>query len=311
MKPDINHSNDSTQTGYSLFPNHQYWYIASTSKALGKKPIKAELWGKPLVIFRDSDGHPQTLLDRCSHRNVPLSSGSVQGKNIQCPYHGWEFDGDGICQHIPARVEDTSSSTRNIPSFPTKEQQGYIWVYTDSEQTPNHAPYTFPFLEEKGFRSIHYQADFESSLLATAENVLDVPHTAFLHQGLFRSGNRNPIEAYIRRFRDRAECSYVGEPRPSGILGSIIAPKGGEVEHIDRFILPSIAQVEYRLGNQILLSTSFLSPISDFVTRMYAIVSVKLRFAIPGLQSIATPFAMKIIRQDVEMLKLQTQQIHI
>jgi hypothetical protein len=101
----------------------------------------------------------------------------------------------------------------------------------------------------------------------------------------------------------------VGEPRPTGILGSLIAPKGGEIEHIDRFILPSVAQVEYRLGNQMLMSTSFLSPISDFVTRMYAVVSVKLSFVVPGLQSIVTPFALRIVRQDIDMLKQQTEQV--
>ena len=57
------------------------------------------------------------------------------------------------------------------------------------------------------------------------------------------------------------------------------------------------------------MSTSFLSPISDFVTRMYAVVSVKLSFVVPGLQSIVTPFALRIVRQDIDMLKQQTEQV--
>ena len=296
-------------TKNSVFQNRKYWYIAAKSTKLKKKPIRVTLWNEPLVLFRDSQGTPHALLDRCPHRNVPLSSGTVQKNHIQCPYHGWEFNGTGQCTHIPGRVQDNSSPTRNVLSFPVIEQQGYIWVYTDSESTPNHEPYLFPFLEEKGYRSIHYQADFDANLLATAENVLDVPHTAFLHKGLFRSGNRNLIEAHISRYAHKAECSYVGEPRPSGLLGSLLAPKGGEVEHFDRFILPSIAQVEYRLGKQQLMSTSFLTPISDFVTRMYAVVSVRLNFVVPGLQTIVTPFALRIVQQDIEMLKQQTEQV--
>lgn len=307
----MNNSAKHQSAQHSLFQNRSYWYIAARSKELKKKPIRVTLWNEPLVLFRDAQGATHALLDRCPHRNVPLSGGSVQQDHIQCPYHGWEFDGDGTCQHIPARTQDTSSPTRNIPSFPVREQQGYIWVYTDHTTSPNHEPYRFPFLEEKGFRSIHYQADFDASLIATAENVLDVPHTAFLHKGLFRSGNRNLIDAHISRFSHTAECSYVGEPRPSGLLGSLLAPKGGEVEHFDRFILPSIAQVEYRLGQQHLMSTSFLSPISDFVTRMYAVVSVRLNFFIPGLQSIVTPFALRIVQQDIDMLKQQTEQVQL
>lgn len=298
---------DSTK--HSVFQNRSYWYIAAKSTDLKSKPIRAMLWNEPVVLFRDNEGLPQALLDRCPHRNVPLSSGTIQQNNIQCPYHGWEFDGKGTCVHIPGRVQMQTSSSRNVRAFPAREQQGYIWVYTDSKSTPNHEPYRFPFLEEDGYRSIHYQADFDANLLATAENVLDVPHTAFLHKGLFRSGNRNLIDAHISRFAHKAECSYVGEPRPSGLLGSLLAPKGGEVEHFDRFILPSIAQVEYRLGTQQLMSTSFLTPISDFVTRMYAVVSVRLKFFIPGLQTIATPFALRIVQQDIEMLQKQTDQI--
>lgn len=305
----MNTSTEHHDKKHSLFQNQCYWYIAAKSKELKKSPLHTTLWNTPLVLFRDAQGEAHALLDRCPHRNVPLSRGTVQENNIQCPYHGWEFDGSGICNHIPARVQDTASATRNVPAYPVREQQGYIWVYTDNKSTPNHDPYRFPFLEEKGFRSIHYQADFDATLLATAENVLDVPHTAFLHKGLFRSGNRNRIDAHISRFAHKAECSYVGEPRPSGLLGSILAPKGGEVEHFDRFILPSIAQVEYRLGNQRLMSTSFLSPISDFITRMYAVVSVRLNFVLPGLQTIVTPFALRIVQQDIEMLKLQTQQV--
>ena len=42
----------------------------------------------------------------------------------------------------------------------------------------------------------------------------------------------------------------MGEPRPPGIVGRILSPSGGLVTHFDRFILPSIAQVEYRIGTE-------------------------------------------------------------
>src|SRR5206468_4349675 len=99
-------------------------------------------------------------------------------------------------------------------------------------------------------------------LLATAENILDVPHTAFLHRGLFRGGSAHRITAVVRRRTDRVEVEYVGEPRPGGLLGRILAPRGGTVTHFDRFILPSVAQVEYRLGERShLVITNVLTPV--------------------------------------------------
>ena len=290
---------------YTVHRALAYWYIACPSKTLQNKPVSVTLWDTPLVVFRDEQGQPHCLLDRCAHRNVPLSEGACIEGHVQCPYHGWRFNGAGQCTHIPALKGEASAQNRTVPSFPCRESQGYIWVYTDLESTPNHEPYAFPELDNPDYTHIRYEADFEGTLHSTAENILDVPHTAFLHKGLFRGGEPNLIQTIIRRYADRADCEYVGEPRPSGLLGKFLAPNGGEVVHFDRFILPSVAQVEYRLDTRHLITTSALSPISDFKTRMYAVVSVKIRSWIPFLQQIVTPFALKIVNQDKVMLAKQ------
>ena len=300
----------SKATGrYSVHKALPYWYIGCLSSELRQKPIQVRIWDTPLVLFRDKQGVARALLDRCSHRNVPLSKGDCIEGHIQCPYHGWQFDGDGQCVLIPALCSPVQGNARNVPCFPVKEQQGYIWVYTDSKAPPNHEPYVFPHKDDPEYTSIMYQADFEGSVHATAENILDVPHTAFLHKGLFRGGEANRIQTVIRRYNDRAECEYIGEPRPSGLLGRLLAPNGGEVKHVDRFILPSIAQVEYALENRELMTTSALTPISDFHTRMYAVVTVKVKLWTALLRPIVTPIALKVVQQDVVMLKHQVESI--
>lgn len=286
-----------------------YWYIACKADTLKQAPIAAVIWDTPLVLFRDSSGQPKCLLDRCAHRNVPLSDGTCINGQVQCPYHGWRFNGSGECTHIPALAGTATAQNRTVPSFPCRESQGYIWVYTDLDSMPNHEPYAFPEIDNSEYTHIRYEADFEGTLHSTAENILDVPHTAFLHKGLFRGGEPNLIQTVIRRYSDRADCEYIGEPRPSGLLGKFLAPDGGEVTHFDRFILPSIAQVEYRLDKRHLITTSALTPISDFKTRMYAVVSVKIRSWIPFLQQMVTPFALKIVNQDKVMLAKQRKAI--
>jgi phenylpropionate dioxygenase-like ring-hydroxylating dioxygenase large terminal subunit len=234
------------------------------------------------------------------------------GDNIQCPYHGWEFDTEGACAKIPALDTPMTNKASRVPSYPVCEREGYVWVFTDCTQAPNHTPYSLPFIDDSRYLTIRYEAEFEATLHATAENVLDVPHTAFLHAGLFRGGGGepNPIDTEVRRYFDRSECHYIGEPRPSGVMGKLMAPGGGEVTHVDRFILPSVAQVEYQLGDGIhLISTSCLSPISAFRTRMNAVVTVRVGKWATMLRPIVTPFALKVVKQDIEILSAQTQTI--
>ena len=55
------------------------WYIVAASKDVGAKPKPFVLNGLPIVTFRDSSGQSVSLLDRCAHRNAPLSAGRVIG----------------------------------------------------------------------------------------------------------------------------------------------------------------------------------------------------------------------------------------
>jgi hypothetical protein len=135
-----------------------------------------------------------------------------------------------------------------------------------------------------------------------------VPHTAFLHKGLFRgAGAKKRINVRVTRAADRVEAEYIGEPRPEGIAGKMLSPSGGVVTHFDRFILPSIAQVEYRLGEENhFLITTLCTPVDDFRTRLNASILFRTRF--PGwlVRLLIEPVARRIFNQDAAMLKRQT-----
>ncbi len=285
------------------------WYVLCRSGELRKKPISRTLFGQPIVLFRQNDGVPGALLDRCSHRNIPLSLGRVVPGGVECGYHGWQFDATGVCKKIPGLCGKMEKESRRVPSFATREQDGYIWVYATPGEEPMGEPYRIPLLGEKGYSTVYKMVEVEGSLHATIENALDVPHTAFLHRGLFRgTGKTHPIRAVVTRTGESAQAEYIGEPRPSGVAGKILAPSGGEVIHYDRFILPSVAQVEYRLGSDLhILITSLCTPVEDFVTRMNAVISFQMR--LPGwlIKSILYPIGMSIFKQDARILSRQTE----
>ena len=289
-----------------------FWYIACASRELGAKPRSITILGTPLVLFRTRSGVPGVLLDRCPHRNVPLSMGAVVGERIQCGYHGWEFDTEGACQLVPGLCSEPDAKGRRAERYPVREQDGFVWVFLTPDVEPDTEPFRFPKMDDEAYTTAYRSVEAQASVHATIENALDVPHTAYLHKGLFRgTGEPNEIDVVVRRWHDRVEAEYIGEPRPEGVVGRLLSPSGGVVTHFDRFFMPSIAQVEYRIGDENhILVTSACTPVSDFHTVLHAVISFRMR--IPGalIKPVLQPLALKIFSQDAVVLKLQTEAIH-
>jgi phenylpropionate dioxygenase-like ring-hydroxylating dioxygenase large terminal subunit len=289
------------------------WYVLATSSELRRRPLAKRLHGVPLVVFRGADGKAGTLLDRCPHRNIPLSAGQVVGPHVRCAYHGWEFDTGGVCRKIPGLAGIVESRARNVVAYPTVERDGYVWVWADPAVEPDREPYTLPTVDRR-YTVVRYDVEAEGSLHQTIENALDVPHTAYLHGGLFRSstGTRNDVRAIITRSRDQVQAEYVGEPRPPGLAARLLSPSGGVVTHYDRFFLPSITQVEYQLGEETHFRiTGICTPVEDFRTRLYAVIQFRVKL-VPNF--LVTPFlapiALRIFSQDARILRAQTAAIH-
>ena len=288
------------------------WYVVSTSKALKSKPVATHLLGIPIVVFRAEDGTPGVLLDRCPHRNVPLSFGRVDGPHLECGYHGWRFTPAGQCAGVPGLCGKQDHSKRGVPAFATREQDGLVWAYATPDVEPRNDPYSFPLTQDDRYMTVIDVLDTPGTLHAVAEVTLDVPHTAFLHRGWFRGVSEpNEIEVHVQRFHDRIQAQYIGEPAPTGFVGRVLAPGGGQVTHFDRFIMPCIAQVEYQLGERShIVVSSALTPINDSQTRLYAVASFRLPLLPHWLIALALrPVARKIFSQDEAVLGLQTQTI--
>jgi phenylpropionate dioxygenase-like ring-hydroxylating dioxygenase large terminal subunit len=287
------------------------WYVACDSRRLGRGPVPFTLMDTPLVLYRDQDGKAAALLDRCAHRNVPLSLGRVRENNIECAYHGWQFDASGDCRAIPGLGGRHEAPGRRVPVHAVRESGGFVWVYATADVEPTREPFRFELLGERGYTTVRSEVRVAASVFNTAENALDVPHTAYLHGGLFRSSRRkrNEIEVVVRRWHDRVEAEYVGEARPPGVVGRLLAPRSGVVTHYDRFILPSIVQVEYKLGTTHIVVSTALTPVSDHDTRLFAVIS--FRAPVPGwlVTPFLAPLGRRIFAQDARMLERQTETI--
>lgn len=286
----------------------RHWYVACRASELRRSPLARTILGIPFVLFRDAQGRPAALLDRCAHRNVPLSLGRVvEDGTLRCAYHGWRYDGSGRCTLVPGLLDGGDGKERRVSAAAVREQDGFVWIHPALDETPTTEPFALPQAAAKAYSTVVRELEMEATVHAVVENALDVPHTAFLHRGLFRGGTPHEVTAVVRRGADRVECEYVGEPRPEGFLGRLLAPGGGVVQHWDRFVLPSVAEVEYRLGDENhLVATSLCTPVSDTHTRIFAVVSLRLRAFTRAVARIVQPVALRILRQDAAILAAQT-----
>lgn len=287
------------------------WYPACTTGELGvRRPRAIELMGAPLVVFRDGNGRARVLADRCPHRNAPLSDGRVHRGALECGYHGWRFDGTGACVAIPGLEGDIESSgRRGVSRHECVERDGVVWFWSEPDEVPpaDRPPFSMPDLGA-GAREVVLRFDVETTMHAAIENTLDVPHTAFLHRGLLRGAAPNEIRAVRRPIPDGVEVQYFGEPFG---IGFFRPSTDTELLHFDRFVLPCVAQVEYRAGPWLqLVNTVLHLPLAETRTRLWFVLRANSqRLPRRLVEAVIRLQGPHVAKQDIRVLERQTANV--
>lgn len=182
----------------SQFNFFQHWYPISPIEDLDTKiPTPITILGIRLVVWTNSSDY-QVFLDQCPHRLAPLSEGRIDEKtgNLMCSYHGWQFDSQGSCTHIP-QADNCELLTKNqhnlcVAALPVKQAQDLLWVWLDAdspEQAANTPLPLSPFIDaSQGFVWSTFVRDLEYDWQTLVENVADPSHVPFAHHGI--QGNR-------------------------------------------------------------------------------------------------------------------------
>jgi phenylpropionate dioxygenase-like ring-hydroxylating dioxygenase large terminal subunit len=161
----------------------RFWYATVPVSSLDGGPQAFTLLGEPIVLFRDSDGQPACLEDRCCHRTAKLSKGWIKDGNIVCGYHGWEYDREGKLVNIPQFPFEQPVPDAKARNFFAKARYGYVWVALDEPlaDIPD-----FPEAADPGYRTINQFYDrWRTSSLRLMENSFDNAHFAFVHKDTF------------------------------------------------------------------------------------------------------------------------------
>ena len=174
----------------------QHWYPLSPVEDLDpKRPTSVTLLGLRLVIWKpgSSDTY-RVFLDQCPHRLAPLSEGRVDEKtgHLMCSYHGWQFEEEGICTHIPQaeNPELVAKNHKNLcaVALPCCQENDLLWVWPDAESAALAATTPRPLSPQvdasKGFVWSSMVRDLEYDWQTLIENVADPSHVPFAHHGV-------------------------------------------------------------------------------------------------------------------------------
>lgn len=249
-----------------------FWYVVARSEDLGVDTVLArQVLDEWLVVFRGSDGVPTVLRDQCRHRNSRLSLGRVCKGQLQCPYHGWTYDAEGQVTAVPAEGDTFKRLTeRRAKRYASVERDGYVYVRLAEAPVEGIAPFPMPHWDEPGWRHIRLVNRFANNVTNCVENFIDVPHTVFVHPGIFRKSRGQVIEATVTRENGSVVVAYRNETDNLGWFSWFLNPKGGSIGHEDRYFMPNVTNVEYTFGpRRVFVITSQSVPCSDTETLVY------------------------------------------
>ncbi|MEO1082623.1 MAG: Rieske 2Fe-2S domain-containing protein, partial [Acidobacteriota bacterium] len=191
----------------------RHWYPLAIGQDLGRDEVVAvSIHDHAFAFFRDADGRPRCVVDRCPHRAARLSDGAVCDGRLECLYHGWRFAGDGECVDIPQLPESQPIPAKaSVQAFVTEEVQGLIWVWAgppedaDAEAIP-----TVPALDAADCTSIDFAIDLPYEQTFLVENVIDIAHIHVAHDGVRGGGHRDLASAIHFDIGERSAAGFKG-----------------------------------------------------------------------------------------------------
>src|SRR5262249_1486232 len=132
--------------------------------------------------FRGDDDRVAVTDAYCPHLGADLSAGGrVVGNAIACPFHNWQFAGDGRCVKIPycERIPKKAA----LRAWPTREQDGVIYFYFDAaDKSPGFEIPAGPFRPDWSWsRPMYFSWRIRMHVQEVVENAVDTAHFPEVH----------------------------------------------------------------------------------------------------------------------------------
>jgi len=171
-----------------------FWYPAIESEKLtADAPVQVQMLDHKFALFRDKNGKAHCVSDTCVHRGGALGEGKMRNGNVECPYHGWQFDGTGACKKIPSIGADGKMPARaKVDAYPVQEKYGIVFAFLGDLPEEERPPLMeIPEYETEGWRGNLIVYDVACNYERSIENGLDPAHNEFVHPTHGYEGDRD------------------------------------------------------------------------------------------------------------------------
>jgi phenylpropionate dioxygenase-like ring-hydroxylating dioxygenase large terminal subunit len=234
------------------------WTAVLPSAQLRNAPLPLRLAGTDLVLFR-AGGTVRALLDRCPHRGARLSLGTVGNGCIQCPFHGWRFDGEGRNVHVPLNPDAKLENLGAVP-VPVREIGGLLWIYTAPGRKAPVEPHVPDTFTRDDVTRTHLVAEWNAHWTRAMENMLDSPHVPFVHRTTIG-------RASARVMTDGSLMDVTWEETPYGGRTTSSLDGGRQGAELD-FYKPNTMVLHIPIPNRTFRIHAVAVPIDDARVRM-------------------------------------------
>lgn len=195
-------------TDTHAFPLDQ-WYVAGFSSELTDKPIARTFLNHKVVLFRTGDGQVAALEDRCCHRSLPLSCGTVENTGVRCGYHGMLYAPNGQCIEIPGQERIPAKAKVRAYTVVEKNHIIWIWMPKNPGAEPTKSAPDYPHHDDPRYKfgsgNYHYNAPWQ----LIHDNLLDLSHLGYVHLKTIGGNARLHMNAAMNVTQDGEQVRVV------------------------------------------------------------------------------------------------------
>ncbi|MBA3744389.1 non-heme iron oxygenase ferredoxin subunit [Sporichthya sp.] len=96
-------------------------HVAALDDLLPGSLRRVEVAGVPVCLVRVEGGDVYAIGDECSHEDIELSDGDLEGCEVMCPAHGSCFD-------VRTGIPDGLPATAPVPTYPVRVDAGEVFI---------------------------------------------------------------------------------------------------------------------------------------------------------------------------------------
>jgi phenylpropionate dioxygenase-like ring-hydroxylating dioxygenase large terminal subunit len=289
-----------------------FWYpIAKSEEVTNEAPYRTQLLCVNLVAFRDSAGNAHVLSDTCIHRGGALGTGKIKDDCVECPYHGWQFDGDGKCTRIPSLGDGEKLPARaKIDAYPTQEKYGIVFAFLGDLPEAERPPlYDIPEYDDELWRAnqlVVFDVDYYYE--RSVENGLDAAHNEHVHPkqgapGMAQDFRNKPIDVQDHDgYGSKFMIPFEQIDAKAGLMDGQIERKPTELKAGSGHFGPNVLITWLHLGGDNIFHQYFFeAPIDGERTRIYFVNMRKFMLDPKHDQGIIN-VNMEIAQEDIDVM---------